>query len=436
MTAIVGVINAQGIAIAADSAVTVSGSKGTKVYNKGNKLFTLSKYHPIGIAIYGSASFMGIPLETLIKMYRAKLGKKGFDKVEDYKLDFLKFLKTNLPHVSNDFKTNSFFSYCHTNYLALLELIEEGINVGKDAISKVPDTATHNTILDGIFKEISKNYEAEIASYTKSKTVAFNYDPFVKFYSVQLENICDELLKTIIKDFPDYVFSQDIRSSIKKLFFNVVNLDAIWEASTGLVFVGFGEKEIYPSSQLVTIGSVIMDTIRHQFDDPVQIIPGSKDSNILPYVQGDVTWTVLSGIDPAYKKEVHNSISEAFNTISDEIVKKILNTDDAKAMSDVIKATSKELIASLENYKFETITRPLLETLTNMGKEDMAELAESLVNITSLKRKFASLDSSEESVGGPVDVAVITKGDGFVWMKRKHYFDMEINKGFFEKYYN
>lgn len=45
-----------------------------------------------------------------------------------------------------------------------------------------------------------------------------------------------------------------------------------------------------------------------------------------------------------------------------------------------------------------------------MGKEDMAELAESSINITSIKRKFTSSDSSDESVGEPVDVAVVTKG--------------------------
>ncbi|MEJ0054300.1 MAG: hypothetical protein WDN75_00780 [Bacteroidota bacterium] len=64
MTAIVGVLNSQGIAIAADSAVTVTGNKVKKVYNRSNKIFTLSKYHPVGIAVYGSADFMGIPIET------------------------------------------------------------------------------------------------------------------------------------------------------------------------------------------------------------------------------------------------------------------------------------------------------------------------------------------------------------------------------------
>ena len=75
MTAIVGVLNSQGIAIAADSAVTVSGNNVKKVYNRSNKIFTLSKFHPIGISIYNRADYMGMPLETIIKMYRKQLRK-------------------------------------------------------------------------------------------------------------------------------------------------------------------------------------------------------------------------------------------------------------------------------------------------------------------------------------------------------------------------
>lgn len=37
----------------------------------------------------------------------------------------------------------------------------------------------------------------------------------------------------------------------------------------------------------------------------------------------------------------------------------------------------------------------------------------------------------DETVGGPVDVAVITKGDGFIWVERKHYFKPELNTHFF-----
>ena len=44
-----------------------------------------------------------------------------------------------------------------------------------------------------------------------------------------------------------------------------------------------------------------------------------------------------------------------------------------------------------------------------------------------------SLDS--ETVGGPVDVAVISKGDGFIWIDRKHYFRKDLNHHFFRNYY-
>jgi ATP-dependent protease HslVU (ClpYQ) peptidase subunit len=54
MTAIVGILNKQAVAVAADSAVTVG--RGVKIYNTANKIFNLSKGCPVGIAIYGNAA--------------------------------------------------------------------------------------------------------------------------------------------------------------------------------------------------------------------------------------------------------------------------------------------------------------------------------------------------------------------------------------------
>ncbi|WP_157078620.1 hypothetical protein [Methanobrevibacter filiformis] len=41
-----------------------------------------------------------------------------------------------------------------------------------------------------------------------------------------------------------------------------------------------------------------------------------------------------------------------------------------------------------------------------------------IIHITSLKRK---VEEGLETVGGDIDVAIISKGDGFIWAKRKHY---------------
>jgi hypothetical protein len=59
-------------------------------------------------------------------------------------------------------------------------------------------------------------------------------------------------------------------------------------------------------------------------------------------------------------------------------------------------------------------------------------MAEALVNLTAFKRRMTD---ELETVGGPVDVAVISKGDGLVWVKRKHYFKPELNQHFFANYY-
>ena len=61
---------------------------------------------------------------------------------------------------------------------------------------------------------------------------------------------------------------------------------------------------------------------------------------------------------------------------------------------------------------------PLMNSVMLISLHEMAFLAESLVNITSLKRTY-SLDGFQQTVGGPTDVAIISKGDGFLWVKKK-----------------
>jgi hypothetical protein len=74
----------------------------------------------------------------------------------------------------------------------------------------------------------------------------------------------------------------------------------------------------------------------------------------------------------------------------------------------------------------------MLDTVSILPKEELAAMAEALVSLTSSKRKM-SLDI--ETVGGPVDVAVITKGDGLIWIRRKHYFESDLNPHFFANYF-
>ena len=46
---------------------------------------------------------------------------------------------------------------------------------------------------------------------------------------------------------------------------------------------------------------------------------------------------------------------------------------------------------------------------------------------------LASVTKPSETVGGPVDVAVITKNEGLVWIKRKLFFDPGLNSRYLQR---
>jgi hypothetical protein len=116
MTAEVGILNSQGLALAADSAVTIG--LGRKIYPSANKIFMLSKYEPVGIMIYGSADLHNMPWETIIKTYRKRLGETRFDTLQEYCDNFIHYLENNdglIDLQTQDLHSKStIFSYLHS----------------------------------------------------------------------------------------------------------------------------------------------------------------------------------------------------------------------------------------------------------------------------------------------------------------------------------
>lgn len=93
---------------------------------------------------------------------------------------------------------------------------------------------------------------------------------------------------------------------------------------------------------------------------------------------------------------------------------------DAETIAKIQEIDLKEVTdkheEQIQDFIQEEYVNGLMDTVESFGVEDMANMAESLISITNLQRHITA---SEESVGGPVDVAVITKTDGFVWLKHK-----------------
>ncbi|MCC5932125.1 MAG: hypothetical protein JJU28_22960 [Cyclobacteriaceae bacterium] len=428
MTAVVGILNKHAVALAADSAVTVGGTNGRKIFNKANKVFTLSKLHPVGIMIYNSASFMTTPWETIIKVYRDQLADKSFSTLKEYQEDFLKFVRTKkfytTPEIQIAFLQN--FS---------LDIINSIINEVANQNRVLIDNPTHESREQFLilFEEKLDNL---ILDWSNSKDICLEFSNYTfeafAFYSTQIfENINQfRFVSNGIK------LTEILLLKIKQVVYSILKAKVDFSIYTGLIFSGFGEDEIYPQLITVNVSMVIDNRLRYYInEDRAASISNENNGAVCPFAQTDVIDTILTGIDPSLDNIYLNNFDALFKKYNQAIIDSIGN-DNQLLVAQIQQLDIEKIVKTFNeinhNIKRENYIAPLMNAVSNLSKEDLAEMAESLIYLTYLKRRITF---AEESVGGPVDVALISKGDGFIWIKRKHYFKPELNQHFFENYF-
>ena len=139
MTAEIAILNTGAIALAADSAVTWGNESTAKIYNTVNKLFTLSKYHPVGIMVFGNAELLGVPWESLIKVYRQKAGDRRFDHLDAYAKSFLDFLNDNVMLFPADAQRTHVGRATHHYFLRIKADIDKRVREQTDGAATVTD---------------------------------------------------------------------------------------------------------------------------------------------------------------------------------------------------------------------------------------------------------------------------------------------------------
>ncbi|MGB3907323.1 MAG: hypothetical protein WBL02_02690 [Methanomethylovorans sp.] len=139
----------------------------------------------------------------------------------------------------------------------------------------------------------------------------------------------------------------------------------------------------------------------------------------------------MRGIDPFVFEFSISFLMEALKEFTEIMLKagdKNANETHAFQMNSNIEKIVNGFISNMNYIQQKYYISPITNVVSVLPKDELASMAESLINLTSFKRKV-SLDA--ETVGGPIDVAVISKGDGFIWIKRKHYFESELNPLYF-----
>lgn len=420
MTAEISIMNREAIALATDSAVTSS----PKIFNSANKLFCLSKYHPVGIMIYGSAILMDIPWETIIKMYRQQLGKNNFPTLKEHANDFIKYIENN--NIISKEQQDNYLSHCIKSYLLMIrDEIKKKIKQVIDKNGRITERevkSIYNNIIKSFYDQIKK--ADKIIYVTNYKKLIASYNDLIK-----------EHIKIIFEDSPI------TNTQVKQLLFigsqSFIKFPIRNHRGSGVVIAGFGEKETFPSLISYSIDGLAFDKLKYQILHDINIGP-QNSSSIIPFAQTEMVRTFMEGMDPFLQQVENSYIEKLFGSVTKIIIDKMdkYTSDEKKEITKNINEVIVKLVDErkehMNEYMFNNYIAPIVNVVAILPKDELAAMAESLVTLTSLKRKVTP---NEETVGGPIDVAVISKGDGFIWIKRKHYFDGNLNPQHFNKYF-
>ena len=428
MTAEIAVMNKNGIALAADSAVTITGASGQKIYNT-HKLFMLSKYHPVGVMIFGNAELLGIPWQVIIKEFRKnELGTAPLPTLQQYGDRFINHLNDNYKYFPLE-KQKTFFINTVSN---IFESINQQITADVGEITITGEKISATEAMSIIEKHISSAYQT-ISQLENLKNLPQSfYKSILKAYREDINAKIQQHFKFLA---PNDELSRMLRK-ISVLVFVKNTFDLIKNYS-GVVIAGFGEDEIYGNIIEYNIDTVINGKLKY-LQRPQVDINQERTAAVMPFAQNEMVYSFMQGVSPDYQATIEEYLENLFAAYPKEIIKQIdeLDSKAKKALLKKMNSATTELIrqftSRIGDWARVNNVNPILGTVAFLPLEELASMAESLVNLTSFKRRVTM---EAETVGGPIDVAVISKGDGFIWINRKHYFDAKYNPHFLSNYY-
>lgn len=420
MSAGVIVMNRNAVALAADSAVTIGNH--LAVHNSANKVFALSKIEPVGVITYANADFMHIPIEVIIKEYKQNRSCKSFDYLDDYVKDFLSFLimKQKLFHFDINESERVF---------SLIDNLFGGMQNDFANLMKHMVSSKNRALTD--LEIIALRKEALGQTQVFVKSIPAIPDLFLSDYIRMKygELIRDRLKKQIIGyEDHDYMIMTDLACKI-------FDTEFIRDGYVGLAFTGYGKNDIFPKTIHIKLSALINNTVRFVSVKPDPQITESNPGIIVPLAQDDVMRSYLEGIHNSFEHPIKQKVKADLVKAIEQLDSSIFSDSQRKEIKKKLPSVVADSISSELHNQSSRYLSPILLSVGTLPIEELALLAESMINITSLRRRVA-LDNNIGTVGGPIDVAIITKADGLIWIKRKHFFDRKFNPQYFYSHYS
>lgn len=379
MTAEIGIINRRGIALAADSAMTVSTTNKVTVINDATKLFSLKNKNYVGMMIYQNEEFMNVPWEVIIDSFSDYMGDNVEPHLNNYVslfLDYLNDLDIYTEQTEEQLILNN--AWTALNYLPDNP---QSIDEIEDALNKLQQTFHANKLIDMSVEELSQKYEKLINKVFETK------------YNHQANDLESLFVKTVMELITSTVMSNNY---------------------TGLIIAGYGSKDLFPSLYQLSIDGRINGQIKYKIEtvDITEPKRCNTTGGIIPFAQSDVVKELISGIDPGLKNTITQQASNIINKLDQYIDSFYPSDNRMQDFKNSINSIVQQRYSYFTNYIKNNYSDPIVDFVESLSLNEMGKMAQTLVNLTSFRRKYAG---DIRTVGGITKVLLISKANGPVW---------------------
>jgi len=405
MTAEICILNREAVAMASDSSATVElttrDGKIYKYFPTVDKIFKVGNdVHTIGVMIYQSPTIMEVPWETLIKLWGDTLEDRPLPRVSDYAESLLAFVRSHAVIKAADQQEHHFRQTIELFAAALLSSVEAQVRTELELQGEVSE-ARRSEITSQVINE-ERDRWLGLDELT----------PNPKRLAAQVTDQYGSILnQTIRLYFVNKPLTDEDRAAITEtagnLFFR--NERAV-VAYTGLVIAGYGDDDIFPSVQHYEVEGLIADFLKYRLIEGFKAgIDPKQHAKIIPFAQQEMVRAFIVGAERVSVAELKSFAQTSFQELAVSARMSKVRREAA------VEAALKGWDENVQGYADSRGSAVQL-VVGMLPKRELAAMADTLVSLTSFKRRVSP---EVESVGGPTDVAIISKSEGFRWFRRK-----------------
>ncbi|HWD50582.1 MAG TPA: hypothetical protein VG309_11685 [Rhizomicrobium sp.] len=411
MTSEIAVMNQRAVALAADSAVTLIGGGSVVVRNDQRKLYNLVEGRPVGLMFFGVADMMGHPWEHLIEHYQKKLKPAAFAHIRDYATSFtgmLDNLEEFFPRARQKDEYKRLLASVFRYVFHLAQFLSDSAGDEK------PDT---NAVLASAIERVWTDYQFRDDGSTRPDLSCFP----ANFGQIVARDYAKEIDEIVTYGFQEFALAPQTAQKLKDIAVWCVVKDLFLEDVTGLVFAGFGNDERYPTLVTYFLSAIIGGHVK-RVEASFDAIDSETRSKIRVFADSEVTNAFIRGIDFNLERRLFGGFRMMMSGLVDQIVGAL---PESAGKEDVRQRFQRDFVPRymdafrymIADYQQQNFINPILRVLEIAARNELAETAKELVGLNIFKKRIMA---QKETVGGAIDVAVISRENGFQWWSKQH----------------